>query len=48
MSNNRTGNLVIDGSTLRDNPSAGFETQGLLGIFYLGIGAARVTSSALN
>jgi len=48
VSNNRTGSLVIDGSTLRRNPSAGFETQGLPGIFYLGNGSAQVTNSSLG
>ncbi len=48
VSNNRSGSLVIDGSTLRRNPSAGFETRGLPGIFYLGNGAAQVTASTLS
>lgn len=48
VSNNRTGSLVIDGSTLRRNPSAGFETRGLPGIFYLGNGAAQITNSSLS
>jgi hypothetical protein len=34
VSNDRTGTLTIDGSTLVDNPSEGFET--LPGIFFLG------------
>ncbi len=34
VSNNRTGTLTIDGSTLVNNPSEGFET--LPGIFFLG------------
>ena len=36
VSNNRTGTLKIDSSTLRRNPSRGFETQGHPGIFFLG------------
>ncbi len=48
VSNNRTGRLVIDGSTLRRNPSDGFETQGLPGIFYLGNGNPAITNSSLS
>ena len=48
VSNNRTGLLIIDRSTLRRNPSARFETAGLPGIFYLGNGAAAVTGSSLS
>nr|WP_036342805.1 hypothetical protein [Micromonospora purpureochromogenes] len=36
VSNNRTGTLQIDSSTLRRNPSRGFETKGHSGIFFLG------------
>ncbi|WFF09915.1 hypothetical protein O7622_05750 [Micromonospora sp. WMMD1076] len=36
VSNNRTGTLRIDSSTLRRNPSRGFETKGHPGIFFLG------------
>ncbi|MEU7712604.1 hypothetical protein AB0B03_11700 [Micromonospora chalcea] len=36
VSNNRTGTLQIDSSTLRRNPSRGFETKGHPGIFFLG------------
>ncbi len=35
VSNNRTGSLVIRDSVLRRNPSMGFETMGLRGIFML-------------
>jgi predicted outer membrane repeat protein len=35
VSNDRSGHLVIDRSTLRRNPSRGFETDGLPGIFVL-------------
>ncbi len=48
VSNNRTGSLVIDGSTMARNPSDGFETAGLPGIFYLGRGNAVVTNSSLS
>ena len=36
VSNNRTGRLKIRNSQLLHNPSAGFETDGLPGIFFLG------------
>ncbi|MFI5489542.1 hypothetical protein [Micromonospora echinaurantiaca] len=36
VSNNRTGTLKIESSTLRRNPSDGFETPGYPGIFFLG------------
>ena len=36
MSNDRTGTMRIENSTLRKNPSAGFETAGYPGIFFLG------------
>jgi hypothetical protein len=36
VSNDRTGTLTVAGSTLRANRSAGFETSGQPGIFFLG------------
>lgn len=36
VSNDRTGTLTIRDSKLLHNPSAGFETDGLPGIFFLG------------
>lgn len=36
VSNDRSGHLLIRDSYLANNPSAGFETQGFPGIFYLG------------
>ncbi|MCB0881679.1 MAG: hypothetical protein KDC33_05610 [Thermoleophilia bacterium] len=36
VSNDRTGTATIASSTLRGNPSRGFETRGLPGIFFLG------------
>ncbi|MEV4479856.1 hypothetical protein [Micromonospora coxensis] len=39
VSNNRTGTLRIEDSTLRRNTSAGFETKGMPGIFFLGASA---------
>jgi hypothetical protein len=43
VSNDRTGSLTLQGSTLRANPSAGFETAGFPGIFYLGAGKPVVS-----
>ncbi len=48
VSNDRTGHLVIQHSTLSDNPSDGFETRGYPGIFYLGSGPPQVSSSTLE
>ncbi|MCW2851777.1 MAG: hypothetical protein JWM84_1441, partial [Nocardioides sp.] len=36
VSNDRTGTMLIRRSRLIRNPSRGFETQGLPGIFFLG------------
>lgn len=48
VSNNRTGTMTIEDSTLRRNPSAGFETDGYPGIFFLGAKKPTVTRSTLN
>ncbi len=48
VSNNRTGTLRLEVSTLRRNPSRGFETAGYPGIFFLGSGAPTVISSTLS
>jgi hypothetical protein len=48
VSNDRTGTMTIDGSTLRHNPSAGFETHGYPGIFFLGARNPTVTGSTLS
>lgn len=48
VSNNRTGTLRIEDSTLRRNPSDGFETRGYPGIFFLGAKAPTVTGSRLS
>ncbi|WP_436536711.1 hypothetical protein [Actinoplanes sp. HUAS TT8] len=48
VSNDRTGTVVIRNSKLRKNPSAGFETAGLPGIFYLGAGNPKVSGSSLS
>ncbi|HXZ75775.1 MAG TPA: hypothetical protein VEH31_33580 [Streptosporangiaceae bacterium] len=48
VSNDRTGTLTIEDSTLPDDPSDGFETAGFPGIFYIGQGRPVVTSSTLG
>ncbi len=48
VSNDRTGTMSIDGSTLRRNPSDGFETAGLPGIFFLGQHKPTVANSTLS
>jgi hypothetical protein len=46
VSNDHTGTLRITGSTLRANPSEGFQTQGYPGIFYLGTGTHPTVSGS--
>jgi hypothetical protein len=46
VSNDRSGTLVIQDSTLHHNPSLGFETYP--GIFYLGHGQPQVTGSTID
>ena len=48
VSNDRTGTMSIDGSTLRHNKSDGFETDGFPGIFFLGARNPTVTGSTLQ
>jgi hypothetical protein len=48
VSNDRTGTMTIENSTLRRNPSDGFETSGLPGIFFLGARRPTVTGSTLG
>ncbi|MET8140897.1 hypothetical protein ABZU32_11365 [Sphaerisporangium sp. NPDC005288] len=48
VSNDRTGTLRIERSIFRRNRSAGFETKGFPGIFFLGAGRPRVVSSTLR
>ncbi|MGK3994534.1 DNRLRE domain-containing protein [Sorangium sp. So ce1024] len=48
VSNNRTGTLAISDSTLRRNPSHGFETRGYPGIFVLASGNPQVTRSTIE
>ncbi len=45
VSNDRSGSLVISDSTLRRNPSDGFETAGYPGIFFLGSQLSVVSST---
>ncbi|MGI5178027.1 hypothetical protein ACQEVZ_17015 [Dactylosporangium sp. CA-152071] len=48
VSNDRSGTMSIESSTLRKNPSAGFETQGFPGIYFLGARPPSVSSSNLT
>jgi hypothetical protein len=48
VSNDRSGTLSIQNSTLRDNPSDGFETTGYPGIFVLAKGDPDTTGSTLE
>jgi hypothetical protein len=48
VSNNGTGRLSINDSTLRTNPSDGFETAGYPGIFFLGAGSPTTSGSTLQ
>jgi hypothetical protein len=48
VSNDRTGTMRIESSTLRRNRSAGFETSGLPGIFFLGARPPTVSGSTLS
>jgi hypothetical protein len=48
VSNDRTGTLTIEHSTLHDNPNAGFQTAGYPGIFFLGKGHPVVVHSTIN
>lgn len=48
VSNNRTGTLEIRDSTLRSNPSEGFETKGYPGIFVLANGPPLVVNSTIE
>jgi hypothetical protein len=43
VSNNRTGTMSLDASTLRGNVSKSFETSGLPGVFFLGARSPAVT-----
>jgi hypothetical protein len=48
VSNDRSGTMAIEGSTLRKNKSDGFETAGLKGIFFLGARNPTVRNSTLT
>ncbi len=48
VSNDRTGTMSMEGSTLRHNPSAGFETHGFPGIFFQGARNPTVTGSTIQ
>ena len=48
VSNNRTGTLHIENSSLYNNLSGNFETQGYPGIFYLGLGDPQVVNSSIG
>jgi hypothetical protein len=48
VSNDKTGTMSIESSTLRKNPSAGFETDGYPGIFFLGAKPPSVSGSTLT
>ncbi len=48
VSNDRSGSLIIEDSRLCANPSAGFETAGLPGIFVLADGDPSVSNSTIS
>ena len=48
VSNDLSGTLTIRDSSLSANPSAGFETAGYPGIFYLGQGSPSLINSSLK
>jgi hypothetical protein len=48
VSNDRTGTMSIARSRLEDNPSDGFHTSGLPGIFFLGARRPAITHSILR
>jgi hypothetical protein len=47
VSNDRTGTATVSASTMTGNPSAGFETAGLPGWFFLGARPPAITGSTL-
>jgi hypothetical protein len=46
VSNDHTGKLYVQHSTLHDNPSDGFFTAGYPGVFYIGAGKPHVSKSS--
>lgn len=47
VSNDRTGTMAIEHSTLQRNPNDGFQTAGFPGIFFLGSGSPVVVASTI-
>ncbi len=47
VSNNRTGTMRLEDSTLQRNPNDGFQTAGFPGIFFLGSGAPVLVNTTL-
>ncbi|MBO2454129.1 hypothetical protein J4573_44065 [Actinomadura barringtoniae] len=48
VSNDLTGTLALESSRLTGNPSAGFQTAGLPGVFYRGSGRPHVSGTTLR
>ncbi len=48
VSNDRSGTLEVASTVISANPSAGFETAGYPGVFYLGSGNPQLSNSTLN
>jgi hypothetical protein len=48
VSNDRTGTLSIENSTLGANPNDGFATAGYPGIFFLGSGSPQISGSRIT
>ncbi|HEY1616295.1 MAG TPA: hypothetical protein VGG25_01690, partial [Streptosporangiaceae bacterium] len=48
VSDDLSGHLRIEHSTLHDNPNTEFHTAGFPGIFYLGKGKIIVVKSTIN
>jgi hypothetical protein len=48
VSNDRTGTMRVEDSTLQRNPNDGFQTSGFPGIFFLGSGKPVLVNSALR
>ncbi len=46
VSNDRTGTMTVSGSRLAGNPSRGFETAGLPGVFFLGARPPRIAGGS--
>ncbi len=48
VSNNRTGTMRLEDSTLQRNPNDGFQTAGFPGIFFLGSGAPVLVNTTVQ